>query len=120
MDQAYSALLEDLEQRGMLEDTLVVWMGEFGRSPKINAAGGRDHWGHVFSVALAGGGVRGGVVHGQSDRQGGFPLDGRVEPQDLAATIYSCLGLQPDTLLEDPSGRPLAISTGKPIGAILS
>jgi len=119
MDQAYSALLEDLEQRGMLEDTLVVWMGEFGRSPKINAAGGRDHWGHVFSVALAGGGVRGGVVHGQSDRQGGFPLDGRVEPQDLTATIYHCLGFQPDTLIADPSRRPLAISTGKPIEAIL-
>lgn len=120
MDQAYSALLEDLERRGMLEDTLVVWMGEFGRSPKINAAGGRDHWGHVFSVALAGGGVRGGAVHGQSDRQGGFPLDGRVEPQDLAATVYHCLGFQPDTMLTDPFGRPLAISTGSPIQAILS
>jgi len=119
MDQAYSALLEDLEQRGMLEDTLVVWMGEFGRSPKINAAGGRDHWGHVFSVALAGGGVRGGAVYGQSDRQGGYPLDGRVEPQDLTATVFHCLGLHPETLLQDPFGRPMAISTGKPIQAIL-
>lgn len=120
MDQAYSALLEDLAQSGMLEDTLVVWMGEFGRSPKINAAGGRDHWGHVFSVALAGGGVQGGVVYGQSDRQGGFPLEGRVEPQDLAATVYHCLGLRPDTLLNDVFGRPLAIATGKPIHAALS
>lgn len=120
MDQAYSALLEDLEQRGMLDDTLVVWMGEFGRSPKINGAGGRDHWGHVFSVALAGGGVRGGSVYGQSDRQGGYPLDGRVEPQDLSATVFHCLGLKPETMLSDPFGRPLAISTGKPIDAILS
>ncbi len=119
MDQAYSALLEDLEQRGMLDDTLVVWMGEFGRSPTINAAGGRDHWGHVFSAALAGGGVRGGVVHGQSDRQGGFPLEGRVEPQDLTATIYHCLGFSPETMIHDRVGRPLAISNGHPISAIL-
>jgi hypothetical protein len=119
MDQAYSALLEDLEQRGMLEDTLVIWMGEFGRSPKINAAGGRDHWGHVFSVALAGGGVRGGCVHGVSDRQGGYPLDGRVEPQDLMATVYHCLGFHPDTMIKDPFDRPMAISTRTPIQAIL-
>lgn len=103
----------------MLEDTLVVWMGEFGRSPKFNAAGGRDHWGHVFSVALAGGGVRGGSVYGQSDRQGGYPLDGRVEPQDLAATVYHCLGFPPETILRDPFSRPMAISPGKPIQAIL-
>lgn len=119
MDQAYSALLEDLDQRGMLEDTLVVWMGEFGRSPKLNARGGRDHWGHCFSVALAGGGVTGGVVHGQSDRQAGYPLDGRVEPQDLASTVYHCLGIPPETTMKDPFGRPLAISTGTPITAIL-
>lgn len=119
MDQAYSALLEDLSERGMLEDTLVVWMGEFGRSPKINASGGRDHWGHCFSVALAGGGVRGGVVHGQSDRQGGYPLDGRVEPQDLSATVYHCLGIDPETTIRDRFGRPLAITTGQPIRAVL-
>lgn len=120
MDLAYSALLEDLEQRGLLEETLVVWMGEFGRSPKHNAVGGRDHWGHVFSVALAGGGVQGGAVYGQSDRQGGYPIDGRVEPQDLTATIYHCLGYAPDTELRDRFGRPLAISKGRPIEAILS
>ncbi len=119
MDQAYSALLEDLSQRGMLEETLVVWMGEFGRSPKINAAGGRDHWGHVFSSALAGGGIQGGAVHGQSDRQGAFPLDGRVEPQDLTATVYHCLGFTPDTELRDRFGRPLAISKGHPISSII-
>jgi uncharacterized protein (DUF1501 family) len=119
MDQAYSALLTDLEQRGMLDETLVVWMGEFGRSPKINPSGGRDHWGHVFSAALAGGGIPGGAVYGQSDRQGGYPLDGRVEPQDLTATIYHCLGFRPETELRDRLNRPLAISKGHPIEAIL-
>ena len=119
MDQAYSALLEDLENRGMLDETLVVWMGEFGRSPKINASGGRDHWGHVFSAALAGGGIRGGAVHGRSDRQGGYPLEGRVEPQDLSATIYHCLGFSPETELRDRFNRPLAISKGHPITEVL-
>ncbi|MFM7927924.1 MAG: DUF1501 domain-containing protein, partial [Pirellula sp.] len=119
MDQAYSALLEDLLQRGMLEDTLVVWMGEFGRSPKHNPSGGRDHWGHVFSGALAGGGIQGGTVYGASDRQGAYPLDGRVEPQDLTATVYHCLGFPPSTEIHDRLGRPLAISKGSPIEAIL-
>lgn len=119
MDQAYSALLSDLSERGLLDETLVVWMGEFGRSPKINPQGGRDHWGHVFSVALAGGGVQGGAVYGQSDAQGGFPLEGRVEPQDLTATIYHCLGYAPHTELTDRVGRPFAISKGQPIEPIL-
>ncbi len=115
MDQAYSALLEDLDQRGLLDDTLVVWMGEFGRSPRINAAGGRDHWGHVFSVALAGGGVRGGQVLGASDRIGGFPKEGMVQPQDLTASLFHCLGIRPDTAFLDPLGRPLVISRGQVI-----
>ncbi len=119
MDLAYSALLEDLEQRGMLEDTIVVWVGEFGRSPKINPSGGRDHWGHVFSAAVAGGGIQGGAVYGASDRQGGYPLDGRVEPQDLAATVYHCLGYSPETEIHDHTGRPFAISKGQPISDIL-
>ncbi len=119
MDQAYSALLEDLQERGMLDDTLVVWIGEFGRSPKINAAGGRDHWGHVFSAALAGGGVQGGAVYGESDSQGGYPLSGRVEPQDLTATIFHCLGHAPETEIHDRLGRPLAISQGHPVRQIL-
>lgn len=119
MDQAYSALLEDLDNRGLLDETLVVWVGEFGRTPRFNAAGGRDHWGHVFSGALAGGGVRGGTVYGVSDRQGAYPLEGRVEPQDLAATIFHCLGFAPSTELKDRFGRPLAITNGTPIQAIL-
>lgn len=120
MDHAYSALLEDLEQRGMLDETLVVWMGEFGRSPRLNTLGGRDHWGHVFSAALAGGGIQGGAVYGQSDRQGAFPLDGRVEPQDLCATVYHCLGFATGTELRDRFDRPVVISTGHPIEAILT
>src|SRR5205807_7649757 len=112
MDQAYSALLADLADRGLLDETLIVWMGEFGRSPKINAGGGRDHWGHVFSVALAGGGVRGGQVHGASDRIGGHPKDGPVRPQDLTATEYHGLGHRPDIVIRDPLGRPVQISRG--------
>src|SRR4029077_20275321 len=81
MDQAYSALLEDLGQRGLLDETLVVNMAEFGRSPRINHAAGRDHWGYVYSLALAGGGIRGGQVYGSSDKLGGHPKAGRVQPQ---------------------------------------
>jgi hypothetical protein len=115
MDLAYSALLEDLEGRGLLQETLVVWMGEFGRSPKINPGGGRDHWGRVFSVALAGGGVRGGQVIGSSDKTGGLPREGRVQPQDLTATVFHCLGHSPDTEIRDTLGRPLVISRGEVI-----
>ncbi|MFO0876603.1 MAG: DUF1501 domain-containing protein [Gemmataceae bacterium] len=119
MDQAYSALLEDLVARNMLDQTLVVWMGEFGRTPRINGAGGRDHWGHVFSGALAGGGIRGGQVLGASDRIGAHPRDGRVLPQDLQATLFHCLGYTPHTEVHDTQGRPLAITRGQLIpGAI--
>ncbi|MCS6850631.1 MAG: DUF1501 domain-containing protein [Gemmataceae bacterium] len=114
-DAAYSALLEDLSDRGLLDETLVVLAGEFGRTPRINKNGGRDHWGHVFSVALAGGGVRGGQVLGASDAIGGQPRDGRVQPQDLAATIFHCLGLPPDTELHDTLGRPIPFSRGEVI-----
>jgi hypothetical protein len=119
MDPAYSALLEDLEQRGLLDSTLVVWMGEFGRTPKINKNGGREHWGPVFSVALAGGGVQGGRVLGASDKTGGFPRDGRVAPEDLTATVFHCLGHRPDTEVRDTLGRPFAISRGEVIRGAL-
>lgn len=119
MDQAYSALLEDLDQRGLLEETLVVWMGEFGRTPRHNGRAGRDHWGHVYSVALAGGGIRGGVVYGASDRLGAFPVDGRVEPQDLTATILHCLGIAPETPIRDRQGRTFPASHGHVIEAIV-
>jgi hypothetical protein len=115
MDLAYSALLEDLEARGLLDSTLVVWMGEFGRTPRINGRGGRDHWGHVFSGALAGGGVRGGQVIGASDRIAGHPREGRVQPQDLAATVFHCLGYAGHTEIHDSLGRPLPLSRGEVI-----
>lgn len=118
MDQAYSALLEDLSQRGLLDETLVVQMGEFGRSPKLDAAGGRGHWGYVYSAALAGGGVRGGQVIGASDNVGGQPKEGRVSPADLAATIFHALGYSPDTLYYDRFNRPLPISRGDVIQGV--
>jgi len=119
MDQAYSALLTDLDERGMLDETLVLWVGEFGHTPKFNARAGRDHWGSCFSIALAGGGVQGGVVHGQSDDRAAFPVSGRVEPRDLMATVFHCLGYSPDTELHDTAGRPLPISRGRVIEQIL-
>src|SRR5260370_32275330 len=99
----------------MLDETLVCCLSEFGRTPKFNSRGGRDHWGPVFSVALAGGGIRGGQVYGSSDRNGGYPKDGRVQPQDLSATIFHCLGFEPDTEMHDILGRPLPISRGQVI-----
>jgi hypothetical protein len=119
MDAAYSALLEDLDQRGLLDETLVVWMGEFGRTPRINPNGGRDHWGPVFSAALAGGGVRGGQVIGSSDRVGAFPRDGRVVPQDLHATVLHCLGIPGESLLRDLQGRPVPACKGTVLRQVL-
>ncbi len=119
LDEAFSALLEDLAQRGLLEETLVVWMGEFGRTPRHNGNAGRDHWGPVFSIALAGGGMRGGVVYGASDRIGAQPRDGRVKPEDLTATIFHCLGIRPDTEIHDALGRPVPISRGEVIRQVL-
>lgn len=119
MDRAYSALLTDLSERGLLDETLVVWAGEFGHTPKFNPRAGRDHWGHCFSIALAGGGVCGGVVHGQSDAHAAYPVAGRVEPRDLLATMFHCLGYAPDTELHDLQGRPLPVSRGRVITEIL-
>jgi hypothetical protein len=118
MDQAFAALLDDLSFRGMLDETLVVCMSEFGRTPRFNSRGGRDHWGYVFSAALAGGGVRGGQVYGASDKIGGHPKDGRVEPQDLTATIFHALGYSPDTEIRDAQGRPILISRGQVIRSV--
>jgi hypothetical protein len=119
MDRAFSALLEDLADRGMLDETLVVCMAEFGRSPKINRQAGRDHWGYVYSAVLAGGGVRGGQAYGASDKSGGHPKAGQVRPEDLTATIFHCLGHHPETAIYDIFGRPLPISRGEVIRQIL-
>lgn len=110
-DLAFSALIDDLKDRGMLDETLVVVMGEFGRTPKLNASGGRDHWPRVFSVALAGGGVAGGQIIGSSDAVGESPQDRPVTPADLVATIYQLLGIDPALELETPDGRPVRITS---------
>ncbi len=119
-DTAFPALLDDLAERGLLDETLVVVMGEFGRTPTINPAGGRDHWGSVFSVALAGAGVPGGAVIGSSDARGAFPADRPVRPPDLAATIFQLLGIPPDHEIRDPLDRPLAlVAGGHPLAEIV-
>jgi len=115
VDQGLSALIEDLKLRGMLDDTLVVVMGEFGRSPRINKNAGRDHWGSCASVLLAGGGIAGGTLVGTSDKICAYPSELPVTPADVVATIYHSLGLAPHTLMHDPQGRPLAIATGSVI-----
>jgi hypothetical protein len=128
-DRAFTALLEDLDQRGLLEETLVVWTGEMGRTPRVGqsvvggaGAGrdGRDHWPHVFTTVLAGGGIKGGVVHGSSDRYAAYPATQPTPPADLAATIYHCLGVPLQTQLQDNLGRPMVLCDGTPIQAILS
>ncbi len=118
-DSAFSALVADLDERGLLDETLVVCMAEFGRSPRLDAAGGRGHWGSVFSIAMAGGGIRGGHVYGSSDKIGAAPRDGRVRPEDLSATIFHCLGVAPDAEIKDPFGRPYPISRGEVLHALL-
>ncbi len=112
LDLAWSALISDLRDRGLLEETLVVVMGEFGRTPKINTSAGRDHWPRVFSVLLAGGGVRGGQVIGQSDARGESPAENAVTPTDLACTLYTLLGIDPATEFHTADGRPVRVSAG--------
>jgi hypothetical protein len=120
MDQTYSALIEDLDQRGLLEETLVCWVAEFGHTPRFNARLGRDHWGSVFSIALAGGGIRGGVVHGASDRLGAQPRGDVVRPCDYLATVYHLMGFAPDTHYQDVEGRPQALSRGRILTSMLA
>ena len=128
-DQAFSALLDDLQDRGMLDETLIVWTGEMGRTPRVGqgvvggagaGADGRDHWPSCFTSVLAGGGIQGGVVHGSSDRFAAYPASFPTPPQDLAATIYHCLGVDPHLQLRDNLNRPLTICEGTPIQAILT
>ncbi len=119
-DTALAALLDDLGQRGLLETTVVAWMAEFGRSPKINErTGGRDHWPHCYSLLLAGGGIRGGRVVGSSDRIAAHPRDNPVSPEDILATIYQTLGLPPHMPITDPLGRSMALCDGQPIRSLV-
>lgn len=120
LDMAYSALITDLAERRLLDDTLVVVMGEFGRTPKLNTQAGRDHWPRVFSVMLAGGGVPGGQVIGASDDMGESPASRPVTPADLAATIYSLLGIDPAMTLYTSDGRPVQVSSsGVPLSELV-
>ncbi|MBI1913199.1 MAG: DUF1501 domain-containing protein [Planctomycetes bacterium] len=121
LDVAVSALLEDLTVRGLLNQTLVVVTGEFGRAPRVDPKlRGRDHYGHVFSGMLAGGGIRGGQVYGASDQHGAFPALHPVVPEDFAATLYHCLGVAPDAEIVDRLGRPQKVTAeGKPIRGLL-
>ncbi len=114
------AMIYDLEQRGMLDETLVVWMGEFGRTPKINKNASRDHWPDCYSVLLAGGGVKAGYIHGASDETGSKPAEKPVTLEDLSATIYYLLGIDPTALIHDTQGRPLMISSGEPIFDVIA
>jgi hypothetical protein len=113
LDRAGSVLLDDLADRGLLEETLVVWLTEFGRTPRINRSAGRDHYPHCYSAALAGGGVRGGQVYGCSDRQAAFPAEHPCGPNDLHATIFRALGIPGDIPLYDNLGRPFALTDGR-------
>lgn len=108
-DQGYSALIEDLDQRGMLANTVVSSLAEFGRTPKVNPAGGRDHWPQCWTVFFAGGGIQGGRVVGASDDTGGYPADRPVNPAEVAATIYEALGIDLEHLLPGPQGRPIPV-----------
>jgi hypothetical protein len=119
-DQTLPTLLNDLKDRGLLDTTLVLWMGEFGRSPRINKEAGRDHWPQCYSALLAGGGVKRGYVHGGSDKTGAFPTGDVVRPDDLAATLYSLLGLDPETVVYDTVGRPFPIAKGSPVTGLLA
>jgi uncharacterized protein (DUF1501 family) len=119
-DLTYTALLEDLDQRGLLDETLVVVMSEMGRTPKINGSGGRDHWTFCYSVMLAGAGIRGGTLYGASDAQAAYVKDRPVSTGDVCATIYECLGIDPEMTLPDHGGRPVSIAQGgRPIRDIL-
>ncbi len=122
-DQAVPTLIEDLHARGLLDETLIVWMGEFGRTPKVQNTAkfgkdGRDHWPNCYTVLFAGGGIVPGAIHGASDRIGAYPAADAVSPDDIAATLFWALGIDPATEVRDPLDRPLPIAAGKPITRI--
>ena len=115
MDKPIAALIKDLKQRGLFDETLIVWGGEFGRTPKINKNAGRDHWGKVYSTDLAGAGINGGQVYGATDKIGGVPTDKPVYVTDFIATVYKALGYDSTTIVHDRLGRPHPIVQGNPV-----
>lgn len=120
MDHAFAALVDDLARRGLLDDTLVINTGEFGRTPRINKDGGRDHWPNAYTSVLAGGGIRGGMVYGETDRQGAEVLGHPVAPADLLATMWHQLGIQPATEIHDRLHRPHRVSDGRVLKDLLA
>ena len=124
-DQTVPTLIQDLEARGLLDETLIVWMGEFGRSPKVQntkqfGPDGRDHWPYCYTVLMAGGGITPGAIYGSSDRIGAYPATLPVTPDDIAATMFWALGIDPATEVRDTLGRPLPIAAGKPLTSLFS
>jgi len=119
-DQTLPTLLIDLDERGLLNDTLVLWMGEFGRTPRLNSQTSRDHWPQCYTALLAGGGVKRGFVYGESDKNAEYPAKDPVRPDDLAATLFYLLGIDPATEVRGLGDRPVMISEGKPVMDILA
>jgi hypothetical protein len=117
-NKSFPALLSDLEERGLLDDTLVVVSGEFGRTPKINPTSGRDHWAHCYTQLLAGGGVRGGAIYGASDSQGAYVKDLPVTPDDFAATVLHAFGVTPEAAVPELTGRPVRVTNGTPVTSL--
>jgi len=111
-DQTLSGLMGDLDARGLLDETLIVVLSEMGRTPKINGNGGRDHWTYCYSVFLAGAGIRGGSVYGASDAHAAYVKDRPVRPADVVASVYHCLGIDPEMPVYDRSGRPHPVAQG--------
>ena len=109
-----------MDERGLLDTTLVVWMGEFGRTPKINGNASRDHWPDCYTVLLAGAGVKRGFIYGASDKNGAYPVEDPVRPDDLAATMFYLLGIDPHTQVYSTGSRPVQIADGNPIMGVLS
>ena len=122
MDKAMSALVQDLEERGLREDTAIIWMGEFGRSPRISkifATPGREHWPHAFTILMAGAGTHGGLVHGATDRYAEYVTDDPVSPEDVTATIFDALGVDPQQSVKSRN-KPHQLSTGRPLLELFS
>jgi uncharacterized protein (DUF1501 family) len=121
LDMTYSSLMQDLEDHGLLDETLVVVMSDFGRTPKFNSNGGRDHWTYCYSILFSGAGIKGGTVYGASDEHAAYPKESPVSTGDICATIYTLLGINPEMRVPDHLGRPIEIAHGgRAIGEILA
>jgi len=115
VDQGLPALLIDLENRGLLDNTLVLWLSDFGRTPKINSASGRDHWSTSGFAIMAGAGIQGGSVIGKTDEEGGYVVNDEYFSEDIAATLFAKIGIPLDTMMSTADGRPIGLNEGRPI-----